>query len=185
MKKKINSVAVGVALVLLVMSSCASEFGSPNQLGEYIPANAESDEMVTLTISGYISVTSVNGEEVDWRKNARHIARSVHLPAGHYRFVVSYSDGRGFTYPSAIHAQLMPGSQYRLGADKKTFGKSITYYVVETSNNTNVIIEPEEYNEAHGSKQDENAMAVIGSYIENVLNHTMDEIGDTVILENE
>ncbi|WP_144082909.1 hypothetical protein [Salinispira pacifica] len=172
-----------VLIGLALLGSCASM----NNLGQYVPENMDSSEMVQLTISGSVGVSSINGESVDWPVSSlMRIGRMVELPAGYYRFSVSYDDGHVYTFgTSPVYAKLEPGRSYRLYGRKGLSSNRINYRVTDTISNDDAVVLEEEYRAAHSSSTEQGDIQVIGSYITHVLNHTMDEVGNTVILENE
>jgi hypothetical protein len=149
----------------------------PIDRGTYNPTNVPEEDLSILYIHDYIDVQEIDNAEVNWR--LRQKAQAVKIPSGVHSFSVSYHDGRRFTFfPMTVMGQFAKGNTYLLIG--LINGQKIDLHIMLY--NDKVVGEEVtlDLNKLQGNDTD-----IISTYIKYVLNPTMDEVGNSVKLENE
>jgi hypothetical protein len=175
--KNIVYVVVFFILTLLSCTSIPVE-RMPIDRGAYNPTNVPEEDLSVLYIHGYIDVHQIDNAKVNWQVQGQE-PQTVKIPSGVHSFSVSYYDGRRVTFlPMTVIGQFAKGNTYLLKGviNVQKVDLHILLY--------NDKVEGEEVtldlNRLQGDDTD-----IISKYIKYVLNPTMDEVGNSIKLENE
>ena len=167
-----------VLAIMVAMVSCASQ---PVLLGDHNPAGLPEDDLVTLNVFNFVSVYRVNDDMVDWPKNSMK-QQVVKIPAGVNTFLVTANDGRFYTlFPMQVAGLFEKGNTYYLKckANREKNGYRASFHIFLYNDNK----EGKEVT-LDLAKLRGNDSSVISKYIKYVLNPRMDEVGNSVMLEN-
>jgi hypothetical protein len=171
MRKNIYWISV---VCIGLFASCISV---PKDRGIYNPNSVPEEQLSTLYIHDNIDVQKMDEQEVDW--NAYSQKQIVRIPSGVHAFTLRYNDGVRFTpFPMTVIGQFDSGKTYILKGviDGQRVKSRIARYENEQEGEDVTL----DLNKLQG-----NDPSVISTYIKYILNPTMDEVGNSVKLENE
>ncbi|MDR2796596.1 MAG: hypothetical protein LBB47_07800 [Spirochaetaceae bacterium] len=159
---------------MLTLAACTS---MPIDRGIYNPQDVSEEDLSILYIHEYINVQQIDNTKVDWNRQIRK-PQIVKIPSGVHSFSVRYHDGRRFTFSMTTIGQFEKGNTYLLKGVIN--GRKVDLHILLYNNK----VEGEEVT-LDMNKLRGNDPNVISRYIKYVLNPTMDEVGNSVRLENE
>jgi hypothetical protein len=164
-----------VVLFVLTLAACTS---MPIDRGIYNPNDVSEEDLSILYIHEYIDVQQIDNTKVDWNRIFRE-PQIIKISSGVHSFSVSYHDGLRFTFlPMTIMGQFEKGNTYILKGVIN--GQKVDLHILLYNDK----VEGEEVT-LDMNKLRGNDPSIISRYIKYVLNPTMDEVGNSVRLENE
>jgi hypothetical protein len=176
MKKNMAYIVVVFISTLLSCTSMPVD-NTPIDRGVYNPTNVLEEDLSILYIHDYIDVQQIDSDKVNW--NERQKTQIVKIPSGVHSFSVSYHDGRRYTFlPMIVIGQFTKGNTYILKGVIN--GQKVDLHILLYNDK----VEGEEV-ALNMNKLQGNDASIISQYIKYILNPTMDEVGNSVKLENE
>jgi hypothetical protein len=168
-------------MTIIFITSCASQ---PGIIYEYNPKNLPIEELVTLYIEPEITVKRINDKDVNW-SGVSYRKKIVNIPSGINALLATFQSGSIFTLsPSIVLGEFEQGNTYLLKS---------SYIKNKTGNPIGVKYHFFLYNDKKEGEEiifDINKLMdsysnVNHRYIKYILNPRMDDIGNTVKLEND
>ena len=189
--KKIKILLVAaLTSVCVILSSCASMGGTSEPLDQgFYPAGEEVENSVEIIVGPNLTIAAIDdgqdtklhmytetvaGWTVKTKKSREQLFR---LSPGVHTVSVCFDNGQQYTlFANTMIIMLQEGNQYK-----------ITYEII---NGSSVVYDCINTDTLESAKLDREALAgngqsVISAFIDAVLNPTMDEVGKTVIQEND
>ena len=189
--KKIKILLVAaLTSVCVILSSCASMGGTSEPLDQgFYPAGEEVENSVEIIVGPNLTIAAIDdgqdtklhmytetvaGWTVKTKKSREQLFR---LSPGVHTVSVCFDNGQQYTpFANTMIIMLQEGNQYK-----------ITYEIV---NGSSVVYDCINTDTLESAKLDREALAgngqsVISAFIDAVLNPTMDEVGKTVVQEND
>jgi hypothetical protein len=166
-----------VYIVVFFISTLLSCTSVPIDRGTYNPTNVQEEDMSILYIHDYINVQLMDNVKVNWHVQGQR-PQIVKIPSGVHSFSASYHDGRRFTFFMTVIGQFTKGNVYLLKGVIN--GQKVDLHILLYNDK----VEGEEVT-LDMDKLQGNDAGIISQYIKYVLNPTMDEVGNSVKLENE
>ena len=190
MKKMKILMATAAIAVCVILSSCASMGGASEPLDQgYYPAGEEPETSVEITVAGNLSITGIDdgldtslhmytqtvpGWQVKYKKSREQLFR---LSPGVHTVSVCYDNGQQYTlFANTMVINLQEGNSYKITYDIIN-GSSVVYDCINADTLESVKLD----RAALAGKSESTMSAFIGA----VLNPTMDDVGQTVIQEND
>lgn len=139
--------------------------------------NTSEEDLVTLTIHKYISIVSIDNETIKWNKPKQGTnSQIVQMSPGIHTFTVNYNTGTVYTiHPVTVIGQFVKGQSYIMrGSIDVT---NVVVNILNIDDNSDVTLN---IDKLRGNTKD-----VLSSYINYVLNPTMDESNKIVKLSNQ
>ncbi len=172
--KKLTILA-GILLAVSLLAGCASTPIPEADVG-YYPTEAEfSEDQVTVVIKLSLAVQKFDGETYDLL-NKFGVIKTMHTNAGVHTFGILYQNGNSYTiFPITIITNLKAGHTYDLAYT--ITGSKIDYDCIDREDGSSAKLDLD----ALEGKSDN----VISTFIGAVLNPTMDDVGQTVVQEND
>lgn len=189
--KKIKILLVAaLTSVCVILSSCASMGGTSEPLDQgFYPAGEEVENSVEIIVGPNLTIAAIDdgqdtklhmytetvaGWTVKTKKSREQLFR---LSPGVHTVSVCFDNGQQYTlFANTMIIMLQEGNQYK-----------ITYEII---NGSSVVYDCINTDTLESAKFDREALAgngqsVISAFIDAVLNPTMDEVGKTVVQEND
>jgi len=164
---------VVVSAIFALLAGCTTV---PVDLGVYNPADADVEDLVDVTIMGFIEVSAVDGEEVDWSQGRGFPDRVVKLAPGIHVLEVRYKSAQQIALASQeVIANLKAGDSYVVGASIQ--GGRVSYSIVSSTGETAML----DVNALRGESEE----SMMSRFLKYVMNPTMDEVGKTVRMAND
>ena len=185
MKKMKILLAAAAIAVCVILSSCASTGGASEPLDQgYYPAGEEAETSVEILVDSNLLITGIDksagnfamGVEGWSGKKSAKQQQIFRLSPGVHTVSVKFNDGNRYTmFSNVLIINLAEGNQYK-----------IIYSIDSSSVNYDCI----NSDTLESVKLDRSALAgngesVMSAFIGAVLNPTMDDVGQTVIQEND
>ncbi len=171
-----RALLVSCALLAVLLASCVSAPRTVDR-GIYNPKSAPESDMAVLNIHEYIDVLSLDGSSVNWSTPDKKLSpQVVRIPAGVHVFEVRYHTGSvSSVLPIKVIGQFEKGKEYVILGN--VMGNRVSIDIVDKKAGESVLLDL--------GKQKGEDPGVLSTYIKYVLNPTMDEVGNSVRLENE
>jgi hypothetical protein len=145
--------------------------------GVYNPSNVPIEDLCTITIDQYIIVNKFDDDsKVGW--NISFTEKTVQVPSGLHTFYVNYIDRQMISMTTApVICQLEKGNSYLLKGI--ITGQRVQYQMVLFNDKQEGADVSLDINKLQG-----NNPGMLSTYIKYVMNPTMNNVGNTVKLEN-
>ncbi len=169
------SILSGLLLAVAILAGCASAPIPEADVGFFPPEAEFSEDQVTVGIKLSLAVQKFDGETYS-ELNKFGVIKTMHTNAGIHTFGILYQNGNSYTiFPITIITNLEAGHTYDLAYT--ITGNSIDYDCIDREDGSSAKLDLS----ALEGKSDN----VISKYIDAVLNPTMDDVGKTVVQEND
>lgn len=169
-------------IVVVLSTACLSTSGTTGtkisvvDRGEYNPKLVSKEELCTLNIDKFVGVSKFDDEKVAWFLPKKELApQEVIIPSGLHVLSVNYNDGDRFTLPFPVVGLFVKGKEYSLTA--RIDGKRVKVDIVDTETGDSIMLDT--------AKLKGEDPSILSTYIKKILNPTMDEVGHSVVLEND
>jgi hypothetical protein len=169
------------SVLMLILVSCVSIPKEPVDRGIYNPNNVPENNLVTLYIHGYVNVAEMDNNRVSWWIEGRnnHQQQIVKIQEGVHSFSVSYHDGNRYTlFPLTVIGQFNKGNSYLLKGI--ITGQRVIMRIVQYNDGKEGEEVTLDLERLRGEAPD-----MMSTYIKYVMNPTMDNVENTVKLEND
>ena len=180
---------VMAAALTILFASCASMGGALEPLDQgFFPIGGEPEVSVEITVGPNLIITGIDkGNDFSFNMNPSPVEgfqvkkaprqeQIFRLTPGVHTVNVIFNSGSQYTmFSNTLIINLEEGNHYRI--DYETTGDSIKYTCVNSDTNESALLD----RAALAGKTE----SVMSAFIGAVLNPTMDEVGQTVIQEND
>jgi hypothetical protein len=179
--KKIMYLFVIFIFTFVLFSCFSTPTAKPVQTrdyGIYNPSNVPEENLCTIIIDQYIIINRFNDDnKVGW--NTTFTEKTVKIPSGVHTFYINYVDRQVMSMGSVpVIGQLEEGNSYLLKGT--IIGQRIQYQILLFNDRQEGADVSLNINKLQG-----NDLSTLSTYIKYVINPTMNEVGNTVKLEND
>jgi len=166
-------------IFVCIFSSCTT---FRNDWGSYNPENIHDEDLVVLYVWRYITISKIDGEDVNWGKKFDQNSL-VKIPPGVHTFIVSYNSHDSYTmFPVIVTAKFEKGNTYIMRYSYTKINNSPAMEFNIYLYNENIIGEKITFN-SNDNKL--NSFDVTLRYTQYILSPQGDSVGNSIKLENE